>query len=75
MLVLGRKVGEAITIEWDPGLEPDTALGRVFADGPITIWITDVSHGQVKVGVDAPRSLSVVRGELEYARGEFEKER
>lgn len=48
MLVLGRKTGESI----------------VFPDLGITVQILDNDHGRVSVGVEAPRSVVVLRSEL-----------
>lgn len=50
MLKLSRKAEESITIQTQ--------------EGTITISIEGVRGNQVKVGVDAPRSINVVRTEL-----------
>ena len=48
MLVLTRKLGQEI----------------VFPDLGITVRIVDITRGQVRVGVDAPREIQVLRAEL-----------
>lgn len=50
MLVLTRKVGEAIILE--------------TTDGPIKIMITKKSEHSFKFGIDAPKSVLILREEL-----------
>ena len=50
MLVLSRREGEAIILE--------------TSDGPITIRLTEYNGSQTRVGVEAPRSVKVLREEL-----------
>jgi carbon storage regulator len=57
MLILSRKVGEAIHV-----------------GDSVTITVLGVSRGQVKIGVDAPRALTVHREEV-YRRIQDEKSR
>lgn len=57
MLVLSRKVGEAIRI----GSEID-------------IVVLSTTNGRVKIGIDAPRYISVRRVELERAPEHEQKE-
>jgi len=47
MLILSRKVGEAIRM-----------------GDSITVTVLGVTRGQVKIGIDAPRSLAVHREEV-----------
>lgn len=51
MLVLMRKSGQA--------LQFTTSTGEV-----VNVKINNVGHGRVSVGIDAPRSVKVLRGEL-----------
>lgn len=50
MLVMGRRVNDRIILE--------------TADGAIQVMVTKVRGGQVYVGIDAPASVSIRRGEL-----------
>jgi len=50
MLVLTRKYDETIVIGTD--------------EGPITITVVKLDKGSVRLGVDAPRSIPIARGEL-----------
>ena len=52
MLILRRQVGERIIIR-GPGLI-----------APITLTIVDIMKGYTRLGIDAPRTMSVVREEL-----------
>ena len=46
MLVLSRKVGEAIQIGDD-----------------VTVYVTEVDRGKVKIGIEAPRKTEIARTE------------
>lgn len=50
MLILGRKVNDRIVLETD--------------DGTVQVMVTKIRSGQVFVGIDAPASVSIRRGEL-----------
>jgi carbon storage regulator len=54
MLVLSRKIDEAL----------------ILADGTIRIVVLSVQGEQVKLGIEAPRSISVMREELFRAQAE-----
>ncbi len=62
MLILTRRPGESLVIEPDPTLGGDPQ--GWFADGPIRLRISDVRHNIVRLGIDAPRALRVLREEL-----------
>jgi len=47
MLILHRRIGEAITI-----------------DGDIKVWIYGIHQGHVKIGVEAPGNITIIRDEL-----------
>lgn len=65
-LVLSRKEGEKITLRAQPGTDCEALLLQLLVDG-ITIRVGQVSGGQVKIGVDAPQDLQILRAELEEA--------
>lgn len=50
MLILNRKVNDRIVLE--------------TADGTVQVMVTKIRGGQVFIGVDAPASVSIRRGEL-----------
>ena len=63
MLSLTRKEGELIYIYPDD-LPPDMTVAELFADGQITIEIKGTRANQVKIGIDAPTNLKIIRGEM-----------
>ena len=50
MLVLSRREGEAIILE--------------TSDGPIRVTLTEYNGQQTRVGVEAPKSVKILREEL-----------
>lgn len=59
MLVVTRKVGEAIII-------------RAGSD-TITISVESIHRGNVRIGLDAPSHVQILRNELVQNREEFDK--
>ena len=51
MLVLSRRVGESLIL-----------MGLGNSD--ITITVTDIAGGKVKIGIDAPLEVKILRREL-----------
>ena len=66
MLVLTRRAGEAITLSPSKDIDPNMTVGEFFASGTITIEVLEIG-GQVKLGIEAPRALKVLRDELASA--------
>lgn len=65
MLVLSRKIGEAIHISPSPELNTEaTTVAELFSEGPIIIEIKQTKGRQVKIGLIAPQTLSIKRKEL-----------
>lgn len=63
-LILSRRDGERIHLSIDPGADIEQLVQQLQSGG-ITIQIhTGISSGQVRVGIDAPRNISILRGEL-----------
>ena len=50
MLVLTRRANESIILE--------------TSDGPIEVKLTAIDGAQVRIGIRAPKSVGIVRGEL-----------
>jgi carbon storage regulator len=49
---------------------------KIHIGDDIIIIVTKISGDQVKIGIDAPRSMEIVRGELKAAwRGEVGKKK
>jgi carbon storage regulator CsrA len=61
MLILTRRPGEVLLIKPNSGAE---RAGEWFADGPIRLLVYAVRGNQVRIGIEAPKSLQILRGEL-----------
>lgn len=64
MLIITRKIGQAIRIELGPDTDPNTPIGDVFSDGVIEVIVAQVRGAQVRLGISAPLSLIILRDEL-----------
>lgn len=62
-LVLSRKEGESIHISVAPGTDAEQLLQDLQVAG-ITFHIGVVNGGQVKVAIETPKVLQILRGEL-----------
>jgi sRNA-binding carbon storage regulator CsrA len=62
-LVLTRHEGDQIKLSIDPGVDTGALLKHLLRDG-ITIHVGELHGGKVKIGVDAPREVLVLRDEL-----------
>lgn len=61
MLIISRKDAESILLRPGDDADPDMTLGELFADGPIEITVFSTAGSRVKMGVQAPRQLSIWR--------------
>jgi len=61
MLIVSRKNTESILIHPAKGVDPNLTLADIFNDGPIEITIFMSIGKSVKMGVQAPRQLSIWR--------------
>ncbi len=64
MLTISRRVGEYLTIDPSDALPPEMTIGELFAGGPVVIAVVRGGGGQVRLGIEAPRELKVLRSEL-----------
>lgn len=64
MLVLTRKAGQVIYLELDPGTDPATPVGDIFAPGAIEIVVAQVRGSYVRLGITAPLALAIRRAEI-----------
>ena len=60
MLVLSRRPNELIYIYPDD-LPPDMTVAELFAGGQIVIEVLSIEQNQVKIGIDAPKHLTILR--------------
>ncbi|MEL7296748.1 MAG: carbon storage regulator [Pseudomonadota bacterium] len=61
MLIVSRRNAESILIEPSKDIDPSMTIQEVFGEGPIEITVFSGAGHRVKMGVDAPRSLSIWR--------------
>jgi sRNA-binding carbon storage regulator CsrA len=62
-LVLTRHEGDQIKLSIDPGVDTAKLLQHLLRDG-ITIHVGEIGAGKVKIGVDAPKEILILRDEL-----------
>jgi len=60
MLLLTRRPNESIYI-YPEDLPPDMTVAELFADGQIAIEVLGIKGNQVRLGIDAPSSLTILR--------------
>ena len=65
LLMLTRRAGQSIVLTLVPDADPEKALLQFLRDG-ITVEISQVESGNVRVSIDAPRAIQVLRNELIY---------
>ena len=61
MLVLSRRADESIIIQPAEGVDANTTLAQLFANGPILITMLGGTGRRVKMGIDAPEQLAIRR--------------
>jgi sRNA-binding carbon storage regulator CsrA len=62
-LVISRKVGQTFRLTLAPGADPASALRELQTLG-IDIELAEMRTGQVRLGIDAPSSILILRSEL-----------
>jgi len=61
MLVLTRRPGESLECSLSRAVDPSLTVGERFASGLLTLSVLAVRGDQVRVGIAAHRSISVLR--------------
>lgn len=61
-LTLGRKEGQTIKLTLDPA--QFAASGEAAEQGEIIITVSEIRRDQVKIGIEAPKTVRILRGEL-----------
>jgi len=64
MLILTRRPGESLRIEPDGLIPAEADPFGWFAEGPIRIAVSAVHRDQVRIGIQAPPALKILRDEL-----------
>lgn len=62
MLIVSRKINEVIEITPDESSGPST-LSQIFADQRIRIELVKIGPSRVKVAIEAPPELKILRKE------------
>lgn len=63
-LTVTRREGEIIRLTIDPGVDTEKLVKQLLRDG-ITVHVGAIKgHGQVRIGIDAPKQLLILRDEL-----------
>lgn len=62
-LTVTRREGEQIRLMIDPGIDTEQLLRHLLRDG-ITVHIGAMSRGQVRVSIEAPKEVLLLRNEL-----------
>jgi len=63
MLVVTRKENESIKIEPLDGIDLSLTLQQVFAQGPIVLTLKHVGERRVRIVVQAPHALRIMRSQ------------
>ncbi|MNR32184.1 carbon storage regulator [compost metagenome] len=58
-----RRAGQSIVLSLAPGADPENAWRQFLRDG-ITVMISQIESGNVRVSIDAPRTIQILRNEL-----------
>ena len=61
MLVVSRRADEAIQIRLAEGVDSSLTLKDLFAKGPIEITLLGGNGRRVKMGIEAPPELCILR--------------
>ena len=64
MLTLERKIEDSIFLALSPDADPNITLGELFESGVIEIKVTKIEGTRVKLSIDAPKPISIIRAEL-----------
>jgi sRNA-binding carbon storage regulator CsrA len=62
-LILTRRAGQSIVLTLAPDADPEKTLLQFLRDG-ITVEIRQIESGNVRVSIDAPRTIQILRNEL-----------
>jgi sRNA-binding carbon storage regulator CsrA len=64
MLVLSRRADESIVIQPADGVDANTTMAELFANGPIQITLLGGTGRRVKMGIEAPEQLAIRRKDV-----------
>ncbi len=64
MLVLERRTGESILIYPSDNIQPEMTVEELFSNGPIKVAVKCRGHAAIKLAIEAPYSMKILRNEL-----------
>ena len=64
MLTLTRKEQQSLFIEPFEDIDPTMTVAELFANGGIEIYLDKIQGHKIRIGIEAPEVLNIVRGEL-----------
>ena len=64
MLIITRREFESFTIDLEPQANPFLSAAALFRNGPMMVKIRRHHGSNIKLGIDAPRELVILRSEL-----------
>ncbi|UTW08000.1 carbon storage regulator [Pseudomonas benzenivorans] len=62
-LSLTRQEGDLVHLTIDPAVNTEALLHHLLRDG-ITVHVGEIQNGRVRVSIDAPKQVLILRGEL-----------
>lgn len=63
-LTVSRREGEMIRLTIDPGVDTEILLKQLLRDG-ITVHVGAIQgHSQVRISIEAPKQVAILRDEL-----------
>ena len=63
MLSLSRNENQSLFIQLAKDVDPAMTVAELFKDGPIEIYVHDLRKTQIKIGIQAPQELNIIREE------------
>ena len=64
MLIITRRLGESFVLLPSNDIDPHMTVAKLFANGPIQVSIVEQKGCQVRVGIEAPSEVSILRSEI-----------
>ena len=64
MLVLSRRIEESLIVQPAEDIDPAMTVAELFQNGPVVLHVLATNGNQVRLGVEAPKELNIVRNEL-----------
>jgi len=63
MLSISRKENQSLFMQLAKDVDPNMTVTELFKNGPIEIYVHDLRKTQIKIGIQAPQELNIVREE------------